>query len=235
MKLWGSGCQSSLHLQCQDSQAWFKLETKLGHPASPHVFPPFPVHGDQHDHHQQKSRRRKGPVHLQNDRERAAAHRAKLAATDLSSLPSVATADTSTSASDAVSAVSALPPLKTPIPLVASTGNSCPPQPRPAVSAGPEPLPLPPPPPPTPPPPRTASPPRTPSPCPEESGSAETVAVTVSATDSAAKSEEILEDEVCPDDEYQKKAATEFVVVHATVVFENSQVLCRMILLLLSF
>ena len=202
MKLWGSGCQSSLHLQCQDSQAWFKLETKLGHPASPHVFPPFPVHGDQHDHHQLKSRRWKGPVHLQNDRERAAAHRAKLAATDLSSLPSVATADTSTSASDAVSAVSALPPPKTPIPLVASTGNSCPPQPRPAVSAGP-----------TPPPPRTASPPRTPSPCPEESGSAETVAVTVSATDSAAKSEEILEDEVCPDDEYQKKAATEFVVV----------------------
>ena len=128
-----------------------------------------------------------------------------------------------------------MPPPKTPIPLVASTGNSCPPQPRPAVSAGPEPLPLPPPPPPTSPPPRTASPPRTPSPCPEESGSAETVAVTVSATDSAAKSEEILEDEVCPDDEYQKKAATEFVVVHATVVFENSQVLCRMILLLLSF
>ena len=173
MKLWGSGCQSSLHLQCQDSQAWFKLETKLGHPASPNVFPPFPVHGNQHDHHQQKSRRRKGPGHLQNDCE--------WAATDLSSLPSVATADTSTSASDAVSAVSDLPPFKTPIPLVASTGNSCPPQPRPAVSAGPEPLPLPPP-PPTPPPPRTAFPPRTPSPCPEESGSAETVAVAVSAT-----------------------------------------------------
>ena len=104
-----------------------------------------------------------GKVPSRKDRERAAAHRAKLVSTDSSTSSSAATVGTSTPASAAVSAETTLPPPKTPITLVASTGNSDPPQPSPAVSAGP-----------TPPPPTTPS-----SQGPEVAGSEVVPAVTV--------------------------------------------------------
>ena len=72
VRLWGSGCQSSFYLQCQDYQAWFKLESKLGSPSSQHFVPKVPPPPPP------PPKRRKGPGRRQKDRDRAAAHRAKL-------------------------------------------------------------------------------------------------------------------------------------------------------------
>ena len=40
VKLWGSGTQASLNLECKNGQAWIQFGAMLGSPASPHFDPP---------------------------------------------------------------------------------------------------------------------------------------------------------------------------------------------------
>ena len=64
VKVWGSGGQANLHLECKDGQAWLKIGFHLGQPDTPH-------------HQDCGFRRQKGPKRKQRDRDRAAAHRAR--------------------------------------------------------------------------------------------------------------------------------------------------------------
>ena len=92
VRLWGSGCQSSFHLQCQNYQAWFKLESKLGAPNSHHYVPYIPPPPPP-----PPPARRKGPGRRQKDRDRAAAHRAKVSSSaDHSPILSAESAEPST-------------------------------------------------------------------------------------------------------------------------------------------
>ena len=81
VKLWGSGFQASLNLECRNGQAWFQLGGRLGHPALPHFCPPppqteFPV------------KRKKSPAKAEKDRARAAKHRATKKETEAAPAPS---------------------------------------------------------------------------------------------------------------------------------------------------
>ena len=66
VKLWGSGTQASLNLECKNGQAWIHFGAMLGSPASSHFDPTTaPV------------RKKKSQARKEKDRVRAAEHRAK--------------------------------------------------------------------------------------------------------------------------------------------------------------
>ena len=67
MKVWGSGSQAQLSLDCKDGFAWIKLAFQLGHPSSPHFTPPPPSMPP-------PNIRYKSPARCKKDRERAAAY-----------------------------------------------------------------------------------------------------------------------------------------------------------------
>ena len=67
VKLWGSGCQSSYHLECKNGQAWFQFGSVLGSPGSQHFSPNVIV--------KDVSKKQKSPKRVMKDRARAAAHR----------------------------------------------------------------------------------------------------------------------------------------------------------------
>lgn len=88
MKVWGSGSQAQINIECKDGMAWIKLALQLGHPAHQHF---VPHHGAHHlDPH---PRRHKGPARRQKDRERAAAHRQKQIDTAGTDVNTAATAE----------------------------------------------------------------------------------------------------------------------------------------------
>ena len=77
VKVWGSGGQSNLSLECRDGLACIKLSFNLGHPTSPHkkftqYSNPAPA--------QHPIRRRNGPARQLKNIERAKAHKARLVA-----------------------------------------------------------------------------------------------------------------------------------------------------------
>ena len=74
VKLWGSSSEASFHLECSNGQAWFRLGSRLGSPASPHF---IPAHPQSSVPQQSQQRRRKGPSRRLKDSARAAAHRAR--------------------------------------------------------------------------------------------------------------------------------------------------------------
>ena len=81
VKIWGSGSQAQLNLECKNRGAWVKLAFQLGPPAAKHYVPyhgdPRPPHSPR-DHASQPPRQRhKGPTRREKDRARAAAHRAR--------------------------------------------------------------------------------------------------------------------------------------------------------------
>ena len=78
VKVWGSGNQATLHVECKNGQAWLNFSSLLGPPAAFHF-----VH-QQHSHGihggaptPSTPRRKKGPGPILRDRARAEAHRAK--------------------------------------------------------------------------------------------------------------------------------------------------------------
>ena len=75
---WGSGHQASFQIQCYKGQAWFKLESQLGHPAFQHFIPhhnPKDVHHGYHgDVAAQHSTRHKGLGQRRRDQTQAVAH-----------------------------------------------------------------------------------------------------------------------------------------------------------------
>ena len=119
VKLWGSGRDASFKLECYNGQAWFRLDSKLGAPGSPHFEPHVPQNHFPHKK-QPPQRRRKGPSRREKDYARAAAHRLRVTA-DPEDLP-------------------APPPASPP---AATAGSGSPPSPLPAASAGRSPSPPP--------------------------------------------------------------------------------------------
>ena len=75
VKLWGSGSQANLPLECNEGKAFIRFSAQLGSPADLHFVPHIPSHGV-HDEECPIPRQR-GPAQRQRDRARAAAHRAK--------------------------------------------------------------------------------------------------------------------------------------------------------------
>ena len=79
VKLWGSGSQASLQLECEKGKACIKFSCQLGAPADLHFVPhvqqdaPHGFHGQHLPHHC----RHKGPSQQKRDRARAATHRAR--------------------------------------------------------------------------------------------------------------------------------------------------------------
>ena len=67
VKLWGSGCQSSYHLECKNGQAWLQFGSALGSPGSQHFSPNVIV--------KDVPKKQKSPRRILKDRARAAAHR----------------------------------------------------------------------------------------------------------------------------------------------------------------
>ena len=129
VKIWGSEGRAKLNIECKDGSAWIKLTAQLAHPASHHYLPhqdqPYP-----------SSHRQKGPARREKDRQRAAAHRARLeqlpaaARTNVPTCPPVHTAASAVaSPSERPAAVSTSSP-----PPVASTGQT--PSPTQAAPAG---------------------------------------------------------------------------------------------------
>ena len=63
VKVWSSGCQAHLNLECSNGSAWVKLAFQLGHPADLHH---LPHHPPQYNHSVRKPRH-KGPAGHQKD------------------------------------------------------------------------------------------------------------------------------------------------------------------------
>ena len=82
VKLWGSGSQAQLNLECQNQSAWVKLACQLGPPAAQHYVPhhdPRPPHSPRDQVIQPpRQKRHKGPNRREKDRARAAAHRDRI-------------------------------------------------------------------------------------------------------------------------------------------------------------
>ena len=74
VKLWGSGIQSSYHLECRNGQAWFQFGSILGSPGSQHFVPKAPV--------KDSYKKKKSPSRILKDRARAAAYRQAKASAD---------------------------------------------------------------------------------------------------------------------------------------------------------
>ena len=199
VRLWGSGCQSSFQLQCKNKQAWFKLESVLGSPASPHFVP----HTLSNDHPPQP-RRRKGPGRQQKDRDRAAAHRAKLASADPSTSSSstesvesstpnplpTATAVSAVSTTATISSISTACSMSSPETVVSTSTSSIASLAVPASMS-------------------------------HSTPSAAPVAVVPPPPEASEAEAASVEDELCPDSEYIK-GVEDNAVVHATAEFENS-------------
>ena len=90
VKMWGSGCQAKLQLECKDRKVFMHMSSQLGAPDDVHYVPHFlPPHVQQHYHHhghdgyhQQSPRspprpRKKSPSQIERDKARAAHHRAQ--------------------------------------------------------------------------------------------------------------------------------------------------------------
>ena len=69
VKVWGSGGQSNLNLECRNGFACIKLSFNLGHPTSPHLNSP-----QYFSPAKQPTRRRNGPARKLKNIERTKAH-----------------------------------------------------------------------------------------------------------------------------------------------------------------
>ena len=79
VKLWGSGCQSSFKLECNNGEPWFHLSSRLASPGTPHFDPHVPHQGDSDvDQKPPQKGRQKGPARRRKDFARSEAHREKL-------------------------------------------------------------------------------------------------------------------------------------------------------------
>ena len=90
VKLWGFGRRANLQLECQNGQDCIKFSSQLGAPADRHFTPRIPQHGPHEPQHHFP--RHKGPKERESDRDRAAAHRTKLASQANSSIEPAAAA-----------------------------------------------------------------------------------------------------------------------------------------------
>ena len=78
VKVWGSGGQSNLNLECRDGLACIKLSFNLGHPTSPHQN--YPEYFSPAQNPLNPARRRNGPARQLKNTERAKAHKARIVA-----------------------------------------------------------------------------------------------------------------------------------------------------------
>ena len=127
VKLWGSGSQSSYHLECRNGLAWFQFGSILGSPGFEHFVPKAPV---------KDTYKKKSPSRIQKDRARAAAYRQAKASADTADVDRSQPAEplTGSPVSSPLSAVPASTP-SSPPPLLAAPATS--PPPHSPVSADP--------------------------------------------------------------------------------------------------
>ena len=78
VNIWGSGSRALLNLECQNGSAWVKLTVQLAHPADYHISHPVPQPDPPEVPVYHQRRRHKGPARREKDRQRAAAHRARI-------------------------------------------------------------------------------------------------------------------------------------------------------------
>ena len=79
VKSWGSGNQAHLSLECKNGDAWVHLAFQVGRPAAQHFDPqPVPIAPPHLNLHPSAPTKHKGPSRREKDRDRAAAHRARL-------------------------------------------------------------------------------------------------------------------------------------------------------------
>ena len=120
VKVWGSGGQANLNLECKDGLACIKLKFDLGHPGQPHIPRPQYLHPAY-----QTKPRRYGPSRQRKNLERAKAHH------DAKSVAASATDNSSTDDSSATSPVTVTAPeaptsSKTPSPCTAAASTPAP-------------------------------------------------------------------------------------------------------------
>ena len=105
VKVWGSGGQSNLNLECRDGLACIKLSFNLGHPTSQHQnYPQYfrPA--------QPTTRRRCGPARQLKNIERAKAHKARLEAAVTAANQTVTDDSPVSSAAEAIASSPTSPP-----------------------------------------------------------------------------------------------------------------------------
>ena len=73
VKIWGSGNQATLHVECRNGKAFLRMETVLGQPSAQHYNP------CSNSPSYSKKPRKKSNGKIRSDNERAAAHNAKMA------------------------------------------------------------------------------------------------------------------------------------------------------------
>ena len=127
VKVWGSGGQSNLNLECRNGFACIKLSFNLGHPTSPHLNSP-----QYFSPAKQPTRRRNGPARKLKNIERAKAHHARLVA-------AATAANQATMAMDE-SSVSSEPDVLASRPTSPSPAQASPPPPPPATSPAHDPV-----------------------------------------------------------------------------------------------
>ena len=149
VKMWGSGCKAQFQLECKERQVWLKMSAQLGAPAERHFVPHVPTEEPRQEHHgsrganqQRLHPRRKGPAQHEQDRARAAAHRANQQLPKADS--TVPASDGPTAASADLSVQNKPPPTQPTHPPPAATAGHLPktppqppcPPPSPATAAG---------------------------------------------------------------------------------------------------
>ena len=111
VKVWGSGGQANLNLECRDGSACIKLKFDLGHPGQSHVPRPQYLH--------QTKPRRYGHARMQKNLERAKAHHAAKSAAS----SATATSNSSTDDSSATNSVAVPAPDASTSPITSSTST----------------------------------------------------------------------------------------------------------------